>query len=89
MSFWDGVKLSEGKPVPSKHNNVDHLVKKIKKYGAGTILVDSIYSSDGSVGPLEDIVDVAHRYNCMLAVDESHSIRLFKNGGTMSQQLGV
>ncbi|MES2662760.1 MAG: alpha-hydroxyketone-type quorum-sensing autoinducer synthase [Pseudomonadota bacterium] len=74
MSLWEGVFTAKAKAYPFKHNSADNLEKLIKKHGAGIIVVDSVYSTTGSVAPLIDIVHLAHQYDCVIVVDESHSL---------------
>ncbi len=74
MSLWEGVKSAGAPPYPFLHNNVNHLEKQVRRYGRGIVIVDSVYSVQGSIAPLQDIVEVAERYGCVIVVDESHSL---------------
>ena len=73
-SLWDGVQLGGGKVVPFLHNNMDHLQRQLNKHGAGVIVVDALYSTDGSLAPLHEVVALAERTGSVLVVDESHSL---------------
>jgi CAI-1 autoinducer synthase len=73
-SLWDGVQLGGGKAVPFLHNNMDHLERQIHKHGAGVIVVDALYSTDGSLAPLHEVVALAEKSGSVLVVDESHSL---------------
>jgi CAI-1 autoinducer synthase len=73
-SLWDGVQLGGGKCVPFLHNNMDHLRRQLDKHGAGVIVVDALYSTDGSLAPLHDVVALAEQSGSVLVVDESHSL---------------
>lgn len=73
-SLWEGVRSAGATAITFYHNNPEHLEKQIAKFGPGVIVVDSIYSTNGSVCPLEDIVAIGSQYNCILVVDESHSL---------------
>ncbi|WP_433602590.1 alpha-hydroxyketone-type quorum-sensing autoinducer synthase [Nocardia sp. CA-135953] len=74
MSLWHGAKTA-GAPVYSfRHNFPGHLRDEIRKHGPGIVAVDSIYSSNGSRGPLTQICDVADETGSVLLVDESHSL---------------
>ncbi|MCW8965266.1 MAG: quorum-sensing autoinducer CAI-1 synthase [Candidatus Pacearchaeota archaeon] len=80
-SIWTGAELA-GAPIhPFRHNSPEHLERLIKTYGPGVIAVDSVYSTNGSVCPLLDIVAVARAYDCVLVVDEAHSIGLYGDRG--------
>ncbi len=74
MSIWEGVKSAGAKAYHFHHNNMAHLERQIKKHGSGIIAVDSLYSTSGSICPLTELVEVAERYDCILVVDESHSL---------------
>jgi CAI-1 autoinducer synthase len=74
MSLWEGIKSCGAKPFAFKHNDVAHLEKLIKKNGPGIILVDSVYSTMGSISPLKEIADISSQYGCAFVVDESHSL---------------
>lgn len=74
MSLWEGVRSANAKPIAFYHNDIDHLERQILRHGPGVILVDSVYSTNGSVCPLEDLVEVGSRHECVMVVDESHSL---------------
>lgn len=73
-SLWDGITSGGMKPRPFRHNDANHLESLLKRHGRGIVLVDSIYSIKGSVAPLAEIVSLANRYDCVIVVDESHSL---------------
>ena len=74
MSFWEGVKAARAKPVPFQHNSVQSLRRRIANHGPGIIAVDSIYSTTGTISPLAEYVQIAQEFDCLLIVDESHSL---------------
>lgn len=74
MSLWEGIRSAEARPVSFLHNDVDHLRQRIERNGPGVVIVDSVYSTNGSVAPLVAIADVCAENNCVLVVDESHSL---------------
>jgi CAI-1 autoinducer synthase len=73
-SLWDGIVSGGMVPRPFRHNDADHLESQIKRHGRGIVLVDSIYSIKGSVAPLKEMVALANRHDCVIVVDESHSL---------------
>jgi CAI-1 autoinducer synthase len=73
-SLWEGVQSAQARAVPFVHNNMDHLKRQLDKHGAGVIVVDSLYSTDGSLAPLHDVAALAERSGSILVVDESHSL---------------
>jgi CAI-1 autoinducer synthase len=74
MSLWDGIAMAGIKPIAFRHNDVNSLKKLISKNGPGLVMVDSVYSTNGSVCPLKALVNAAFDLDCILLVDESHSL---------------
>jgi CAI-1 autoinducer synthase len=90
MSLWEGIRSAGARAVSFHHNDVEHLERQVLKYGPGVILVDSVYSTNGSVCPLEEVVDVGTRHGCVLVVDESHSLGTHGHRGEgMVAELGL
>lgn len=81
MSLWDGIKMASANPIPFRHNDTRHLKSLIEKYGPGLVLVDSVYSTDGTICPLPEMVNMAFDAGCMCLVDESHSLGTHGAGG--------
>jgi len=73
-SLWEGVQSAGAQAVSFMHNELDHLRRQLEKHGSGVICVDSLYSTNGSVAPLLELVELAERHGCLLVVDESHSL---------------
>lgn len=73
-SLWEGVRIAGATPVPLRHNSPGHLEASLRRHGPGVIIVDSVYSGDGSVAPLKDIATIALVSDSVLVVDESHSL---------------
>ncbi|MCL9773637.1 alpha-hydroxyketone-type quorum-sensing autoinducer synthase [Vibrio methylphosphonaticus] len=73
-SLWEGARIAGAKVYPFMHNNTRHLARQIKRNGPGIILVDSIYSTIGTIAPLVDLVSLSYEHECALVVDESHSL---------------
>lgn len=74
MSLWEGIRSAGAIPIPFRHNDTAHLEQQIARYGQGVVLVDSIYSTNGSVCPLAAFAEVCDRHECVFVVDESHSL---------------
>ncbi|MDO6461057.1 quorum-sensing autoinducer CAI-1 synthase [Granulosicoccaceae sp. 1_MG-2023] len=74
MSLWDGVTMGGGTAVPFRHNDMRHLDRLIRQYGPGLVVVDAIYSTTGTVCPLQEMVNIARHHGCLILVDESHSL---------------
>lgn len=73
-SLWEGAHSAGAPAVTFMHNDMDHLRRQVAKNGSGIIVVDAIYSTNGSVAPLLELVELAERSGCLLVVDESHSL---------------
>lgn len=73
-SLWEGIRSAGARAVPFRHNAPEHLEKQLRREGPGVIIVDSVYSTSGSVAPLADIVAVGEQHGCVLVVDEAHSL---------------
>ncbi len=89
-SLWEGAR-SVGAPIhPFRHNNAGSLEDSLKKSGPGIVIVDAIYSSNGTICSLADILGVSEKYGCEVVVDESHSIGICgRNGQGMVSLLGL
>ncbi|HHY82353.1 MAG TPA: aminotransferase class I/II-fold pyridoxal phosphate-dependent enzyme [Clostridiales bacterium] len=60
-----------------RHNNMDALKKILEKsqneYVTKLVVVDGVYSMDGDIAPLDEIVELAHKYGAYVMVDEAHA----------------
>jgi len=76
-SMREGIRLSSASAYPFRHNDVQSLEKRLQNCrvaGNRFICVESIYSTDGSVAPLEDICRLARQYDAHVIVDEAHAV---------------
>lgn len=73
-SLWEGIRSAGLQPRPYRHNDVASLNSSIERSGPGIVVLDSVYSTHGSVAPLRETIDVARRHGCVIIVDESHSL---------------
>jgi len=90
MSMWEGARIAGANIHPFMHNNVRHLKRLVKRNGPGVVLIDSIYSTLGTVAPLIQIVDVAKELGCAIVVDESHSLGTHgTHGAGLLESLGI
>lgn len=89
-SLWLGLVLTKAKIIPFRHNNPIDLETKIQKFGAGPIFIDSVYSAQGTIAPIHEIVQIKKAHQCFLVVDESHSLGLFGDKGSgLVSELGL
>ncbi|HET6214367.1 MAG TPA: alpha-hydroxyketone-type quorum-sensing autoinducer synthase [Micromonosporaceae bacterium] len=88
MSLWEGARIAGARVVHFRHNTAEHLRTRLRSSGPGIVVVDSVYSGDGTVCPLVDIVELAGEYGCVVVVDESHSLGTHgPYGGGLVRQL--
>jgi glycine C-acetyltransferase len=74
-SIIDGTRLSKAKVVRYNHNDVADLEAKIKNETAvrrRLIITDGVFSMDGDMAPLPDIVAIAEKYDALTMVDDAH-----------------
>lgn len=83
-SIIDGCRLSGANFRVYAHCNMEKLeniLKKSSKYNRKLIVTDSVFSMDGDLAPLPDIVGIARKHKAMVMVDEAHGTGVFgKNG---------
>ena len=90
MSLWEGARRAEAPTHAFRHNDVGHLERLMQRNGPGLVIVDSVYSTTGSVAPLLDLVDVAEAAGSMILVDESHSLGTHgPRGAGLCRELGI
>ncbi|MCD4817519.1 MAG: pyridoxal phosphate-dependent aminotransferase family protein [Candidatus Cloacimonetes bacterium] len=83
-SILDGCKLSDGKMLRYNHNNIDHLKTVLQKRVNGAnslIVVDGIFSMEGDIADIPNIVKIAKKYDAGIMVDEAHSIGVLNKDG--------
>ncbi len=82
-SIVDGALLSKATIMRFRHNNMSSLEKMLQRAGdtPKLIVVDSLFSMEGTVINLPEIVQLAKKYKARLMVDESHAIGVMGPGG--------
>ncbi|MDO1448293.1 8-amino-7-oxononanoate synthase [Rhodocytophaga aerolata] len=90
-SLKEGARLSFASRYPFRHNDLEDLEKKLgKATGEKFVVAESVYSMDGDVAPLEEILRICRKYNAHLIWDEAHSTGVWGengNGIACTQQL--
>jgi 8-amino-7-oxononanoate synthase len=88
-SIRDGIRISFAQSFSFLHNDVNDLEKKLQ-HASGNIFIvtESVFSMDGDVCPLHEIVTLCKKYNAHLIIDEAHAIGVVGNKGEgLAQQL--
>ena len=94
-SIIDGIRLSAGKCVRFRHQDIDQLESLVEKYHRDysrvVIVTESIFSMDGDTADLARLVQIRRRYpEVMLYLDEAHATGVRgEEGMGLAQELGV
>lgn len=90
-SIIDGARLSHANRYKFAHNNCADLEQKLKiAKGIIYVVVESIYSMDGDLAPLQEIASLCQTYKANLIVDEAHALGIFgKFGCGLVQHLNL
>ena len=84
-SIIDGARLSKAKKARYKHSDMEDLERILKedrdKYNNVLIITDGVFSMDGDIAKLPEIVEIAEKYNCMTYVDDAHSSGVLGQSG--------
>ncbi len=84
-SIIDGCRLSGAKIVAYEHNDPGALEDAIKEHAANfrraLIVTDGVFSMDGDIAPLPDLVEVAKKYDILFMVDDAHGEGVLGKGG--------
>lgn len=87
----EGAWLSKADSISFRHNDVDDLRSKlVRAKGTIFVIIESVYSMDGDLAPIKEIIDLAKLYGGHLIVDEAHSTGVYgKNGAGLVCELGL
>ena len=92
-SIVEGRRLSFAKPLHYKHNDMDDLeniLKGLPHEAVKLIVVDGVFSMEGDLCKLPKLVELKHKYNCSLMVDEAHGLGVFgKQGRGVCDRFGL
>jgi 8-amino-7-oxononanoate synthase len=86
-SIVDGAKMSHGETVRFNHGDLAGLDRKLQRAPEGTgtmVIVDGVYSMEGDIADLPNLLKVTQKYGAALAVDDAHSVGVLgpKGDGT-------
>lgn len=88
-SIIDGIRLCKAKKYRYSHRDMNDLENKLKEaQGARTrlIVTDGVFSMDGNVAPLPDIIALAKKYNALTFLDECHATGFFGATGRGTEE---
>ena len=91
-SIVDGVRLSGAQAHRYRHLDLDHLEGLLGSSSAGRklIVTDTIFSMDGDVAPLAELVELKNSYGALLVIDDAHGGGVFgRNGEGYAHELGL
>jgi len=92
-SIIEGSRLSFSKILKFKHNNMDSLEKVLQRCEPDRmklIVVEGIYSMDGDIADLPQIIELSEKYNGTVMVDDAHSLGVLgKDGRGASSHFGL
>ncbi len=83
-SIIDGCRLAFGRSYKYRHNDMEDLEKKLRNVSeekGKLIVVDGVFSMEGDLAPLPEIVELKRRYGARLMVDDAHGIGVFGEHG--------
>lgn len=83
-SIISGIRNSRLEKNIFRHNDMNHLEELLKKYpisASKLIIFESVYSMDGDFGKVEEIVNLAKKYNCLTYCDEVHGVGIYGEKG--------
>ena len=90
-SILDGCILSRAKLRAFRHNRIDRLERTLEKAvndgGGILVVVDGVFSMEGDVAPLPEIVELCERFGARLMVDEAHALGVLGTRGAGTSEL--
>ena len=92
-SIIEGVRRSGCEKRLWRHNDAAHLEQLLIEAGddrAKMIVFESLYSMDGDIAPVREIVDLAERHNALTYIDEVHAVGMYgPRGGGVAEREGL
>ena len=92
-SIIDGCRLSGARVYRYRHNDCDHLTflltKNRPRHPNALLITESVFSMDGDMAPLAELVRLKEQHDCLLMVDEAHAFGVFgRKGGGLLEEAG-
>ncbi|KPP93880.1 5-aminolevulinate synthase [Erythrobacter sp. HL-111] len=92
-SMIEGIRYSRAPYKIFRHNDVEHLDQLLSDYGPEVpklVAFESVYSMDGDIAPIADILDVCEKHGAMSYIDEVHAVGLYgPRGGGIAEREGL
>ncbi|CDN42234.1 glycine C-acetyltransferase [Paenibacillus sp. P22] len=92
-SIIDGIRLTKAARRIFKHKDMNQLEEILKESGSFNrryIVTDGVFSMDGDIAPLPEIVELAERYDAIVCVDDAHASGVLgKNGKGTTDHFGL
>lgn len=92
-SIIDGVRLTKATKYIYQHNSIDDLTNKLnegKEHQRKLIISDGVFSMDGDIAPVDEIVKVAAEYNALVMIDDAHGEGVLgQNGKGIADHFGL
>jgi 8-amino-7-oxononanoate synthase len=83
-SIYDGARLSDGTMKRFRHNDVENLEQVLKDCPTDVgkiIVIDGLFSMEGDLCPLPEIVELSEKYGCRIMVDDAHGMGVMGENG--------
>ena len=92
-SMIEGIRYSRAPYKIWRHNDVEHLDELLSMYGPDVpklVAFESVYSMDGDIAPIAEILDVCEKHGAMSYIDEVHAVGLYgPRGGGIAEREGL
>ncbi|MEM6677897.1 MAG: 5-aminolevulinate synthase [Pseudomonadota bacterium] len=92
-SMIEGIRHSRAEKRIWKHNDVEDLDRKLGEIGAGRpkiVAFESVYSMDGDIAPIAEILDVCEAHGALSYIDEVHAVGMYgPRGGGVAEREGL
>ena len=89
-SIRDGIRLTPSKAYAFKHNDINDLEEKLRKYSGNDnvyVVTESVFSMDGDSPNLSELCSLCKKYDAYVVIDEAHALGVFDFG--LVQKLGL